>query len=63
MKRLILIFSVLWIIGCQLWQEQPPQIPFRSDIAERMDDVTADFILTPLHDVFSLKQLAWLQVH
>ena len=63
MKWLVLFFSVVCFIGCQPRQEPPLQIPFRSDIVEQMDDVTADFILTPLHDVFSLEQLAWLQVH
>ena len=63
MKWLILFFSAVCFMGCQPQQEPLPQIPFRSDIVERMADVTADFILTPLHDVFSLEQLAWLQVH
>ncbi|MCY3741235.1 MAG: hypothetical protein OXH00_09470 [Candidatus Poribacteria bacterium] len=63
MKWLVLFFSVVCFMGCQPRQEPPPQIPFRSDLVEQMADVTADFILTPLHDVFSLKQLAWLQVH
>ena len=43
--------------------KRPPQLPFRLDIVAQMHDVTADFILTPLHNVFSLQQLAWLQVH
>ena len=63
MKWLVLFFSVVCFIGCQPRQEPPLQIPFRSDIVEQMDSVTADFILTPLHDVFSLEQLAWLQVY
>ena len=63
MKWLVLFFSIVCFIGCQPRQEPLPQIPFRSDIVEQMADVTADFILTPLHDVFSLEQLAWLQVH
>ncbi|MDE0683985.1 MAG: hypothetical protein OXI63_13795 [Candidatus Poribacteria bacterium] len=63
MKWLVLFFSVFCFMGCQQRQEPPLQIPFRSDIVEHMADVTGDFILTPLHDVFSLKQLAWLQVH
>ena len=63
MKWFVLFFSVVCFTGCQSRQEPPLQIPFRSDIVEQMDDVTADFILPPLHDVFSLEQLAWLQVH
>ena len=63
MKWFVLFFSVVCFMGCQPRQEPSPQIPFRSDIVEQMDDVTADFILPPIHDVFSLKQLAWLQVH
>lgn len=63
MKWFVLFFSVVYFIGCQPQQEPPPQIPFRSDIIEQIADVTADFILTPLHDVFNLDQLAWLQVH
>ena len=63
MKWLVLFFSVVCFMGCQQRQEPPPQIPFRSDIVEQMDDVIADFILPPLHDVFNREQLAWLQVH
>ena len=63
MKWFVLFFSVVCFMGCQPRQEPPPQIPFRPDIVEQMDAVTADFLLIPLHDVFSLKQLAWLQVH
>ena len=63
MKRLAFCFIIVCLIGCQPLQEPPLQIPFRSDIVAQMDDVTADFLLTPLHDVFSLDQLAWLQVH
>ena len=63
MKRFILFFSVVCFMGCQPRQEPPLQIPFRSDIIAQMDSATADFLLIPLHDVFNLKQLAWLQVH
>lgn len=50
-------------MGCSPRQEPPPQLPFRSDIVEVMDTAIADFLLTPLHDVFSLERLAWLEVH
>lgn len=63
MKWFVLFFCVVCFMACQLRQEALPEIPFRSDIIEQMADVTADFILTPLHDVFNLDQLAWLQVH
>lgn len=63
MKWLVLFFSVVCFMGCQPRQDPPPQRPFRADIVAHMDAVIADFLLTPLHDVFSLEQLAWLQVH
>ena len=52
-------------MGCHSSVETPTpqQIPFRSDIVEQMAVIPADFILMPLHDVFTLEQLAWLQVH
>ena len=61
----IFVATAVLIMGCHPGVETsaPEQIPFRSDIVVQMDDVTADFILTPLHDVFNLKQLTWLQVH
>ena len=57
--RIALIFSVVLTIGCQGHQE----MPLRPDIAKVMDDATADFLLMPLHDVFSLEQLAWMLLH
>ena len=57
--RIALIFGIVLIIGCQGHQE----MPLRPDIAAVMDDYTEDFLLTPLHEVFSLEQLAWMLVH
>ena len=61
--RCIYFVVCLCVFGCQAQQERPAEIPFRSDIAERIAVVPADFTLMPLHDVFTLEQLAWLQVH
>ena len=66
MKWLLLIFNVLWFMGCQSREHEPPplpQIPLRADIAQRVDNFTADWLLTPLHDVLSLEELAWLMRH
>ena len=63
MKGFVLFLSIVCFMGCQPQQEPTLQIPFRSDIVEVMDAAIADFLLLPLHDVFSLEQLAWLQVH
>lgn len=61
----LFVVTTILIMGCHPGVETsvPQQIPFRSDIAERMAVVPADFTLMPLHDVFTLEQLAWLQVH
>ena len=61
--RCIYFVVCLCVFGCQVQQKRPAEIPFRSDIAERIAVVPADFTLMPLHDVFTLEQLAWLQVH
>ena len=67
MKWLLLIFSVLWLMGCQPREHEPPpplpEIPLRTDIARRVDNFTADWLLTPLHDVLSLEELTWLLRH
>ena len=61
----LFIATTVLIMGCHPGVETPApqQIPFRSDIAERMAVVPAHFLLMSLHDIFALEQLAWLQVH
>ena len=63
MRFLCLIFLIFSFIGCCPPGVDTPQIPLRVDIAARMDDFTEDWLLTPLHDVFMLEELAWLLVH
>ena len=62
--RWICLFSFFMLLfGCGSPAVDPPQIPLRSDVQEVLSAQTSGWLLSSLHEIFTLEQLDWLLAH